>query len=327
MSDFPKINESVIGEILSYLSEVGKVDWRPYKQATLSRRINGRKTRIGMDSLEAYLEHLKTSPGERQLLLEALCIDFSTFFRDQAVFEALEAFYLKDLLLRNVQQEIRIWIPGCAKGQEAYSIALLLESIRREIGSNRTYLIFATDIKSADLRYARKGLYTATEMAQVPEHLRNSYFHQEGNTFKIDPAIRKKIIFSDHNLVNSPPFSRLDLISCRNVLIYFRENTQQTLMARFKRALLPTGILLLGKEEHPAGLDAHFTAEKIELGLYKPQQPNKDDYPATPETTPLLEIINHLDKIEDGYWKEVPFQNLIYKFYSPALLIVDDQGN
>ncbi|MEO1437057.1 MAG: CheR family methyltransferase, partial [Bacteroidota bacterium] len=327
MSDFPKINESVIGDILDYLSEVGKVDWRPYKRATLSRRIHARKTRIGAESLEAYLKQLQVDSEERELLLGALCIDFSSFFRDEAVFKALEAFYLRDLLLRNDHQEIRIWIPGCAKGQEAYSIALLLEALKHETGSNRNYLIFATDIKTADLQYARKGLYTAGELEPVPAKLRAAYFQEATGEFKIDPTIRKKIIFSDHNLVNSPPFSRLDLISCRNVLIYFRPHIQQLLMDRFKRSLQPHGLLLLGKDEHPNGLEEHFQDEKAVLGLYR-RKPS-DTYPSTgpQEVSSNMKIVNHIDKIEDGFWKEVPFQNLIYKFYSPPLLIVDEQGN
>ncbi|MDI3561969.1 chemotaxis protein CheB [Bradyrhizobium sp. Arg816] len=241
------IRESLTA-ITALLRKRLKHDFSGYKQNTLIRRIQRRMQVLQIEAVPAYAEHLRREPSEGDALFRELLIGVTQFFRDEEPFEALKANMLPSLLAaRDADDPIRVWVAGCATGEEVYSIAILLQEV---LGSRRTgaaVTIFATDIDPQAITFARTARFRRMD-GLSPERLQR-WFVRDGEDYIPVHAIREMCVFSEHNLVRDPPFSRIDLISCRNVLIYMDNDFQHRVMQTFHYALRPGGYLFIGPSE------------------------------------------------------------------------------
>jgi two-component system CheB/CheR fusion protein len=251
-------DEDLLRRVIDHLRERTGHDFWKYKRSTVLRRIARRMQVTRTDDLKQYYEVLHDDVDEAQALLGDLLISVTTFFRDSATFELIAKDVVPQLFKDKAQNEpIRVWIPGCATGEEAYSFAILLleEAARQQV---RTQIqIFGSDLDSRALAFAREGCYPAAIEADVSEQRLQRFFVREDDHYRVRPDVRDSVLFAVHDLLKDPPFSRVDLVSCRNVMIYLDRELQEQVCSTFHYALNPGGYLVLGASEsaeNPPGL-------------------------------------------------------------------------
>lgn len=245
-----------------------KVNFRHYKEMTVSRRIQRRMIAMGFDDYGRYVSFCRTNVEELDALFRDLLISVTRFFRDSEQFDALRR-ELGRYLAEVGNRPIRVWVPGCASGEEAYSIAFLIADALKLTGKEgeRGVQIFATDLDAAALARGRAGVYPASASAGIPESMLCRYFTVSDNLLRVRPEIRKMVLFSHHNVFQDPPFSEIDLVSFRNTLIYFESSLQEKVMSRILYALRPGGLLFLGTSENVGEMEPYFeqVAERMRL--------------------------------------------------------------
>ena len=239
-----------LSRIFALIRAATGVDFSFYKPPTIKRRVARRMLLHKIDRMDGYVSYLKENPVELQALHQDLLINVTTFFRDAYAFQFLQDQILpKIVAARPDSSPIRAWIPGCASGEEAYSIAICLLEALNEYGPNPPLQIFATDLSEMAIQRAREGFYQENIAIDVtPERLRR-FFVKTSSGYQITKVVRELCVFATQNLVKDPPFSRMDLISCRNVLIYLGTPLQRRVLATFHYALKPGGFLMLGGSE------------------------------------------------------------------------------
>ncbi|MBK9712452.1 MAG: PAS domain-containing protein [Kouleothrix sp.] len=228
-------------------------DFSHYKPATLQRRIARRMQLVGVERFDAYVERLRQDRREIDLLFQDLLISVTHFFRDPAAFEALARAVIPEIFRsKGPAAPVRVWVPGCATGEEAYTIAMLLCEHMARLATPPPVQVFATDIDDQALDVARQGRYEAKAAAHVSAERLAAFFAQDERGYQVTKAIRELCIFSTHNLISDPPFARMDLIACRNLLIYLDVDLQRKLVPLLHYALAPQGYLFLGASESVA---------------------------------------------------------------------------
>jgi two-component system CheB/CheR fusion protein len=228
-------------------------DFSGYREATFLRRVQRRMQVTNLTTLEAYVSRLESDHNEVLLLFRDLLIRVTSFFRDQGAFETLEAEVIPKLFSdRGADQSVRVWVPGCATGEEAYSLAILLREHMDRLQVVPKVQLFATDIDEAAIGTARLGRYPATLLNGLSDQRRQRFFKSSHGAFLVNKEIRDLCTFSEHNLVRDPPFSRMNLVSCRNLLIYMNPELQEAVIPAFHYSLTPEGFLLLGGSEGTA---------------------------------------------------------------------------
>ncbi len=254
-------------------------DFSGYKRTTMIRRVERRMHVLGLESGRAYLARVRADKAECEALFRDLLINVTRFFRDIELFEVLRERAIEPLLkTRNPDEDIRVWIPGCSSGEEAYSIAMLFAEAARRLDLPLAVQIFATDIDERMLQIGREATYPAAALADIPAHMRERYVIPHAERFTITPEIRDLIRFSSHSLVKDPPFSRVDLLSCRNLLIYFDERLQQSVVPLFHYAVRPGGYLFLGPSESVTRFEQLFPAIDHHARLFE-RPPGSPKYP------------------------------------------------
>lgn len=253
------LNEELLRRILSHVRVRTGHDFSKYKRATILRRIARRMQVTRTDTADAYYDVLRDNPDEAQALLGDLLISVTSFFRDKEAFKKLELEVIPQLFQGKApDRAIRVWVPGCATGEEVYSISmLLLEQASRRQDIRPTIQVFGSDIDTRALAIARDGQYPAAIEADLTEDRLRRFFVREGDHYRVRQELRDVVLFANHSLLKDPPFSRIDLIACRNVLIYLDRDLQELACSTFHYALNPHGFLMLGTSEsadHPAGL-------------------------------------------------------------------------
>lgn len=246
----PEIHDEHFGRILRMLRTASGVDFAQYKQPTIRRRLQRRMVLHKIGSFEDYVAYLEQNPAEIGALYQDILIHVTRFFRDSESFEALTSGAFGSMAgNRAGDAPIRVWIPGCSTGEEAYSVAIALIEFLGERADDTPVQIFATDVSDTAIDHARAGVYPESIAADVsPERLRR-FFTKTDGSYKVTKAVRDLCVFARQDLTRDPPFSRLDLIVCRNVLIYLGANLQRRLMNVFHYALRPMGFLMLGSAE------------------------------------------------------------------------------
>ena len=272
-------------------------DFSQYKSGTLLRRIQRRMHVLQTDDVAAYIEQLRTLPHEAELLFRELLISVTRFFRDPEAFAALETKTIPELLTEPAGSEpIRVWVAGCATGEEAYSVAILLKEGLARSGTRRPVQIFATDIDDRAIEVARAGLYPAAIAADLStERLEQNFTREDGN-YRVAKSLREMFLFSTHDLVKDPPFSRLDLVSCRNLLIYFDPPLQQRVLATFHYALRPGRHLFLGPSEGVLAQPRLFAPLDKRHRLFVRQ-----DTPARLPAFPFARALASLPPVQAGF--------------------------
>ena len=275
-------DEEVLKRILTYLRSRTGHDFLRYKRSTIYRRLVRRMQVRKVDVLGEYFDLIKRKPEEIQNLFHDLLISVTTFFRDPAAFDALAQKVIPRLYDNDeTSGPLRIWVPGCASGEEAYSIAMLFadEAARRDVRAE--VQIFASDLDTTALAIAREGRYPLAVEADIGEERLRKYFTKEADHYRIRREIRDMVLFATHSLLKDPPFSKLHLISCRNLLIYLERELQQQVISTFNYALKRGGYLFLGSSEtaeHPAGL---FRVVDRDARIYQSiiRPPGEKDFP------------------------------------------------
>lgn len=247
---FDKDSKDELQQIIALLRERTDRDFRSYKRGTLSRRIARRLSLNHIEDLDQYLEFLRSDKEEVERLFRDLLIGVTAFFRDPEAWEILERKVIYPLVREKPKGEtLRIWVAGCSTGEEAYSMAILVREIFADLGRTPDFQIFATDIDDAAIDIARAGTYPKSVGADVSEERLAHFFDAEGNEFTVKKSLRETVVFAPQNLLSDPPFSRLDLVSCRNLLIYLNSGVQQKVIPLFHFSLAREGYLFLGNSE------------------------------------------------------------------------------
>ena len=252
--------DTALTRIFFLLRRASGHDFSGYKRSTLVRRINRRMIVRGLNRIDEYVHLLEQSPREIDDLFYDMLINVTDFFRDAEVFEAVKAYVLPRLMEhRSPTEPLRIWVPGCSSGEEAYSLAIILIEYLGRDWASRTIQIFASDIDGKAIEKARTGFYPETIQARVSEDRLRRFFTAKPGGFQINKTIRDLCVFSTQNVAQDPPFSRIDLVSCRNLLIYLDTALQRKVLARLHYALKPRGFLLLGSSETVGGSEGLFS--------------------------------------------------------------------
>lgn len=248
-----------LSSVIEYVRAARGIDLGAYKPATRRRRLDKRLEALGLDSYERYVDHLQAHPDEFPRLLDTILINVTDFFRDEDAWEELRISLLPWILeAKSPAEAIRVWSAGCASGQEAYSIAMLLLQQLGDADFRERVKIYATDVDDDALSTARGGVYRQDQLGSVPEELQERCFEPTSTTmpgsqdidgFQVVGDLRRNIIFGRHDVLTDPPISRLDLLLCRNTLIYFNADVQLEALSRFHFALRDHGVMFLGAAE------------------------------------------------------------------------------
>lgn len=282
-------NELLYNEVIALLKEVTHVDFTPYRSETILRRLEKRISINRLSRFADYVKFLRENPAEVTILFHEILIGVTCFFRDKEAFESLERNILPELFRDvPVHKEIRIWVASCSTGEEVYSIAILVKEYMLTNRILADVKIFATDIDEKSLKYASLGFYPQNIVTDIPKRFLAKYFSPHGNGYQVNPDLRRMIIFAAQNLVDDPPFFKLDLITCRNFLIYINTDAQQRVLSSFYVGLKPQGLLFLGSSESLGPVASGFETIDSKSKLYR----KREGY--TPEYVPKAPMPLHL---------------------------------
>ncbi len=323
-------DEDALLKVFSELRTHTGHDFSNYKRATLLRRIERRMNILRIKSLPAYAQFLSESKVEPKTLLKDLLISVTNFFRDKEAFKALKEVVLPKILEGKTGMEtVRIWIPGCATGEEAYSFAILLSEYTMNITDPPKIQIFSTDIDEKALNTARAGYYTNSDVADVsPERLLR-FFVKEGKGYRVRRELREMILFVQQNLILDPPFSRVDLVSCRNLLIYLNRKAQARVMETIHFSLNPGGFLFLGSCESVDSAGDLYTEINKEQCIFQSRAVLTRPIPPLPEVNfTIREIRNPMDTYIPEKPSKVSLANLhhhLLELYAPPSILVNSE--
>ena len=304
------------------------VSFKQYKKATLQRRIERRMIANSMTDFDQYVDLVRRDPEEVVLLYKDILISVTSFFRDREAFLQLEAM-LKDILRKRHDQELlRLWVVGCATGEEAYSLAILLaEAVGGPAQlADRNYQIFATDVDSDALGVARRGVYSESSLEDVPQEFKSQYFNKRGDdSYEVIKELKNLVLFSGHNIIDDPPFLRIDLITCRNLLIYFEHELQKKVYSIFHYSLAPSGYLFLGKSESTSQVTDLFRPVRSKERIFQKRSvtsvtPNR--YFVTGKT-PYYSRISEKQSAESNKVPDLP-QTFVEQLGEASVLINDN---
>ncbi|MFT7605631.1 MAG: two-component system CheB/CheR fusion protein [Saprospiraceae bacterium] len=261
--------EIVVDDILEILREETKYDFSAYRKQTLNRRILKRKNINKLDKLSDYKDFLEKTPDEQDILVSEFLIGVTSFFRDTAYFRKLQELVIPELIAKKEKGGVlKLWVIGCVTGEEAYSLAILLKEGLKDDKRNLDFKIFATDINVKAITKASKGFFGQNIVSDVPpEHLA-TYFKRKDNGFVVQDHLRKHIVFSNHDILHNPPFNKMDLISCRNLLIYFQDSAQERAIKSILYALNLNGYLFLGSSESLGSFSKYFAVIDHRAKIY-----------------------------------------------------------
>lgn len=301
-----------------------------YKPGTVQRRIARRQGLLNLNSLSAYLEHLRGSPDEAQQLVRDIFISVTSFFRDADAYRALER-AIGALVRESRAGVMRCWVPGCASGEEAYSIAMLFEeALRVEQRADLQYLIFASDLDDNALETARSAACPPHAQQELPAPLRERYLETQGGTTRVLKSIRNRIVFARQNVIDDPPFSRMDLISCRNLLIYLSTPVQRRVLELFHYALRPGGLLFLGRSE---SADTHadlFVPVDARARLYVRREGGAPYTQMRSQFEARISPVPRVDSAPSGGADAEPVSRLVQEQlvqrFAPPSLVIDEAG-
>ncbi len=317
--------------ISAILQQATGHDFSHYKPATLLRRIARRMLVMHCTELAEYVARLRQDKQEANLLFQDLLISVTRFFRDPAAFDALAGTIIPQLFRgKGADAPVRVWVPGCASGEEAYTIAMLLSEHMARLAPAPPVQVFATDIDEPALVVARQGRYDDGIAAHIsPERLAR-FFVREGRVYQVNKALRELCLFSAHNLIGDPPFARMDLIACRNLLIYFDGELQNKLVPLLHYALAPAGYLFLGASESVAVRGDLFRIVDKQQRIFQRHELPVRTFVDFPLTEPRRRLSNPQSTVPRTMAKPADIgatlDSMLLKHYAPPAAIVDERG-
>lgn len=321
-------DERVFNKILGEIYKFSGIDFKKYKYNTLVRRLEKRMDINNVESLSDYNFLLKSKTDEKDLLFRDFLIGVTNFFRDEDAYKVLQEKYLENLFQNAGPGEtIRIWVVACSTGEEAYSLAIIADEYIRENKLKNDFKIFATDVDVHALEYASQGFFPINIVADLDKKRLEQYFVRIGDKYQIAKHIREKILFSRHNVIVDPPFIRIDLLSCRNVLIYFSQETQQKVIRHFEFSLKYNGVLFLGNSENLGDQSKYFETLNKQWRIYKYIAKTKPSVPLSSERRLTIpRIFPGSFNGNEVPTKDVP-DNFFYEFlvdtYAPRVVFID----
>ena len=295
-------NENALKKIFILLRTQTGHDFSQYKLSTIYRRIERRMAVHQVDGFDSYVKYLQQTPVEVDALFRDLLIGVTNFFRDPEAFEVLETQIIPNLFEgKSASSTVRVWVTACSTGEEAYSIAILLQERLQFLKQSCKVQIFATDIDGRAIATARAGIYPASIADDIsPERLARFFAAEpDGSAYRIHKGIRDMLVFSEHDLIKDPPFSRLDLISCRNLLIYMGSDLQKKLIPLFHYALIPGGMLFLGTSETVGEFADLFATLNRKCKVYQ----RKEDFQGTKRVA-LGRFLSHLPPLSSALGRD-----------------------
>jgi two-component system, chemotaxis family, CheB/CheR fusion protein len=313
--------------ILAILRLAYGVEFSAYKETTVNRRLSRRMVISKVESMSDYVKLLRKNKEEVSDLFNDLLIGVTSFFREPEAFDILRDDIFPVLLKdRNRKSTVRVWTPGCSTGEEAYSLAISIREYLEKTGTHVNVQIFGTDISEKNIEKARAGMYPLTIEDDVSEVRLKNFFVKTTSQYQVSKSIREMCVFAKHDLTRDPPFSNLDIVSCRNVLIYFKPQAQKKIIPLFHYALKPVGFLLLGKSESISGFNDLFSplnkgivyskrpvASKAHFGLVNPEAySQKEPFMKEVREKPLTNLEKMIDRI------------LVSRYTPPGVVVNDN---
>ena len=305
------------------------IDFKHYKPSTITRRIERRLQLSKVDDVQQYVARLRGERAELDILYRDLLIGVTRFFRNEPAFDILAKRVLPELLAQcKPGRPLRVWVAGCATGEEAYSIAILLHELTAHL-PGRAFQIFATDVHPGSIELAGRAFYAESSLVNVSPERRDRYFIRSGSSYQLVPELRQSIVFAAHNVIKDAPFTRIDLVSCRNMLIYFQPPVQQKVLNHFHFALNRGGVMLLGPSESPGVLVKDFETIDQQWRFYRKHSDVRT--PVDPRLRPRLPE-SGLSPAPAGPFARYSMSNLLATYdvllqdFMPPSLLVNDRN-
>ena len=331
--DMDSKNKGSLDKITILIREQTGHDFSLYKKNTLLRRIDRRKGIHEIAKIQSYIRFLQENPSEVEILFKELLIGVTSFFRDTAVWNMLRENVLPALIneLPN-GYVLRAWVTGCSTGEEAYSLAIVFKEAleKAKKGKNISLQIFATDLDADAVEIARRGVFSSNIVADVSPERISRYFIAEADSYRVNAAIREMVVFASQNLIKDPPFTKLDLLTCRNVLIYMEPPLQNKLLQLFNYSLNPGGIMILGTAETLGNQQEGFEELDARLKIFKrkvtPLSPELTDFPSSFGRSPAVAKATKIKPAAAESIQTLADQILLQRF-APASVLVNAQGD
>ncbi len=331
--NLPPNSQTELQKILLLVRSRTGQDFTGYKVSTLVRRIDRRMKSQRVPTLPDYLRFLVDTPGEIEELMQDLTINVTRFFRDPDAFARLKESLRSSLLTREPDQvALRVWVAGCSSGEEAYSVAIVLHELIEELGRPLSVQVFATDIDQQAIHAARLGLYPFGTAQIVSAQRLERYFKLTQEGYQIQGFVRESVVFAQHNTFSDPPFTRLDLVCCRNLLIYLKSELQRHILAVFHYALQPGGLLFLGTSETLGQEREHFSALDSHWRIYRRGQEAARPLPSGPLTTRSDQLLRRSasafppDLRPQQRTLSQQAQRVLLTQYAPPAVVINAQG-
>ncbi len=321
-----------LAQIIAVIRSVTGVDFSHYKLATLLRRIERRMQGAGLESMKEYAALLRRNSAETVNLYKEMLIGVTRFFRDEAAFRILADRVIPSLLAnRSPSDMIRVWVCGCASGEEAYSLAILFAEAQERMGRSVDVKIFATDIDQDSIEVASLGEYPRAIAEDVSQERLSRYFTARGDSYVVSRDIRRMVVFAAHNIMRDPPFTKIDLLSCRNLLIYMDQPLQRKVLGLFQYALRQSGFLFLGTSETLGDLQSDFHTVDSRNKIFQSLRTGSFRLSRLLVPTVAAPLARHGDDVsspgmEEGAAIDEAMATLM-KTYVPPCLLVNDQMN
>lgn len=328
-------NDEALGEIFRLLQGSSEIDFSQYKPSTVTRRIERRMGVNQLTKLREYHDLLLKDPRELQILSKDMLIGVTRFFRDSEPFTLLEKKIIPELFDTVASDEtLRVWVAGCSSGEEAYSIAILLDEAKRKRKDNRLIKIFATDVDPDAIAEASSGIFQENIKDDLSPERLNTYFNvNNNNSFIISPRIRQSVIFAVHNLIKDPPFSNVHLVTCRNTLIYFQQAAQRRVMNSLHFSLVRGGVMMLGASESLGELAPHFETINERARLFRKNSnlrnlmvrnmPTRAEYRAGTTASNSNSLVRHPRAEDRSIAFRFVMDTLLHDYVPPSIILND----
>jgi PAS domain S-box len=324
-----KPDETLLPEVLKLIEKHCQYDFYNYKTPTILRRIGKRMTQLGYNKFQEYIDFLRDSSEECKILGKEFLIGVTKFFRDQAAYDIIKNEVLPNIIESKQDTDVfKVWVTACSTGEEAYSMAIMIDDYLQKINKSIEVKIFASDIDIESIEFASKGVYPANSVLDIEDHLVNRYFTREGNNVIIHPSLRKQIVFARHNILKDPPFIKNDLVSCRNMLIYMNNILQRKVLSTLQFSLNTGGYMFLGPSEIPAsikdGLEEVNSKWKLYRKLFDDNRYNPDRFPSTHSLRNQKDV-RYFPSRDNSIARNLSedFKNLLTEEYGYAAVYID----
>ena len=329
-----KETDASLQKIFAMLRASTKYDFSMYKKNTIYRRIERRMHVHRIDKLTDYVRYLRESDRELSVLFKDLLIGVTNFFRDSEAYELLKNKHLPEILKDKPNDyQVRIWVPGCSSGEEAYTVAIIVQECMENMKCHFSVQIFATDIDEDAINVARSGIYPKSISADLTQERLKTFFTKDGNEFRVNKNIREMVVFAQQNIIKDPPFTKLDMLCCRNLLIYFEPELQKRVLPIFRYSLKNDGLLFLGTSESIGQTTDLFTCVDKKWKIFKPHPSEKPAYPILdfPVAGPMARTHDQEDNSPLGLLNEVNTLKLLKAILAqsglPACVVIDEMAN